>query len=441
MAAEQDSHGMPEGPEPPPPGVRVMAVVRWAILAVAALVALGSLLTLARAQHPGTSASGSHVHVWKYQCPMHPQIVSDEPGECPICHMTLEPIASARAGGGADAGASDASLDAAALPPGTAAVELTLDRVQAIGVRTAVAQAEKTHAPLRVTASVAASDQGVAEVHVRAAGFVESIESSQLGVTVGRGQTLLHLYSPEIYQAQAELLSTRTWEGDAGARAQERARGKLELLGMASSDIDQVASSGTVMRAVPIRAPRPGYVAKKSVVLGSYVTPEMALYELVDLSRVYVVADVFQREMAFVRVGVAGKFVPTGRPEDAAEATIDLVYPVLDAEARTTRVRMQVKNPSRALRPGEYGTVDLSVVDRDVVTVPRDAIVDTGTATYLFVVPAEGRYVPRTVALGGTVGDRTIISSGVSPGERVVSGATFLVDSESRLRAAIGQAR
>jgi membrane fusion protein, copper/silver efflux system len=436
MATE---HDLPEGPEPPPRGVRVMGLVRWIILGLAALVALGSLLSLARAQRPASPTGAGHVHVWKYQCPMHPQVVSDEPGECPICHMTLEPIATARAG--ADGGAADAADDAGSIPPGTAAVDLTLDRVQAIGVRTALAQADKTRAPLRVTASVAPPDQGVAEVHVRAAGFVERIDASQLGVSVGRGQTLFWLYSPEIFQAQSELVSTRAWEGDAGARMQERARSKLELLGMAPKDIEQVAASGQPMRVIPIAAPQAGYVAKKNVVLGSYVTPEMALYELVDLSRVYVVADVFQRDMALVHVGIAGKFVPNGRPEDTIEGTVDLIYPALDAEARTTRVRMQVKNAGRALKPGEYGTVDLAVAGRDVVTVPRDAIVDTGTAIYVFVVPADGRYVPRAVTVGGAVGDLTLVTGGLAPGERVVSGATFLVDSESRLRAAIGSAR
>ncbi len=435
-----DEHPMPEGAEPPPRGVRVMAVVRWIILALAALLAVGSLLTLAQAQHPSSSAAG-HAHVWKYQCPMHPQVVSDEPGECPICHMALEPITSARAGGSADAGAADAQGDAAGLPPGTTTVDLPLDRVQAIGVRTALARAEKSGEPLRVTASIAPADQSVAEVHVRASGFVERIDAAQLGVTVGRGQTLFLLYSPEIFQAEAELLATRTWEGDAGARASDRARSKLELLGMAAKDVDQVLASGQAMRAIPVTAPQGGYVAKKGVVLGSYVTPEMVLYELVDLSRVYVVADVFQRDMKLVKTGLAGKFTPNGRAEDAVATTVDLVYPVLDAEARTTRVRMQVKNARHALRPGEYGVALLETAARDVITVPRDAIVDTGTAAYLFVVEAEGRYVPRAVTLGGAHGDDTVIESGLAAGERVVSGATFLIDSESRLRAAIGAAR
>ena len=458
MPAERDHETTPEGEEAPPPGVKVMAIVRWLILGLTALGALGSFWTYARAQHDHAASPAAHAP--KYSCPMHPQIVSDQPGECPICHMTLEPMPAER-GPSPDAGPlgdarapvsiptapkSKAAADAGSpvdarpvgtIPPGTAPIQLALDRVQAIGVRTAIAREQESVHPLRVTAVVAPPEQGAAEVHVRAAGFVERVEVSQTGVAVAQGQTLFILYSPEVFQAQSELLSTKQWEGEEGVRSTDRARRKLELLGMATKDVHRIFETGEPMRAIPIYASHAGYITKKNVVTGSYVTPEMTLYEIQDLSRVYIIADVPQRDFSSVRLGMEGRFFPTGHPEGAAIAKIDLIYPVLNAEARTTRVRMQVRNDKRQLLPGEYGTVELLAMPRKVLTVPRDADIDTGTATYVFVVQGDGRYMPRTVATGGAAGDEIVVEAGLSPGERVVSGATFLIDSESRLQAQV----
>lgn len=494
---------MPEGEEPPPPGVKVMSVVRWGMLGFVALVAAFMWLSYAKAE----LSSGPHdtsMKTPRYQCPMHPQIASDEPGECPICHMDLEPISASRGGASAngstsapsssagsaqagsgfvcpmhpeirsdtparcpickmalepapppDAGDSpsghgthagagatppepkmDAKPAVGATPPGTTTVELPLDRVQAIGVRTAIAEERDTSRTLRVTATVMPPEQGAAEVHVRSAGFVEAIYVDQTGVRVGAGQRMLALYSPEILQAQNELLATRAFGGPMSTAA----RRKLELLGMSPAEIDGVIAKGEPMRAITITTPGGGFVTKKNVVLGSYVTPETTLYEIQDLSKVYVVADVFLPDVGFVKVGSEVRFVPSGQPERAATAKVDLVYPIVTAEARTQRIRMQLRNDGRAFSPGEYGTVEVTTAPRRRVSIPRDALVDTGTDTYVFVVTGEGRYVPRVVATGGSDTDHVIIEAGLSPGERVVSGATFLIDSESRLRAAIAQA-
>ena len=191
-----------------------------------------------------------------------------------------------------------------------------------------------------------------------------------------------------------------------------------------------------------VTAPRRGFVTKKNVVQGSYVVPETTLYEIQDLSTVWVVADVFLGDASHVAIGTEGRFVPTKDPERAATAKVDLVYPVVDKASRTRRVRLSLRNErQRTYAPGEYGTVELALPSRKVVTIPRDALIDTGTASYVFVVEAEGRFVPRTITASTSGdGDRVIVDAGLSAGERVVSGATFLIDSESRLQASVAAA-
>lgn len=510
MPAEQkdDERHEPilEGEETPPRGVKAMALVRWGILAFAVMVALfmwgAYALEHTRAGRSGAGSASAQAPT--YRCPMHPQVVSSEPGECPICHMdlvrivddtppddgrapspaastplvivddsgpltygcpmdpevrsarpgrcpickmALEPLPEASAThvhGGADLDAGDAGPRAmsapGSLPPGTTPIKLALDRIQSIGVRTAVAEEGATSASLHVTAVVQEPEQGASQVHVRTPGFVEAMHVDQTGNPVRAGQPLLSIYSPELLQAQNELLATRAWTNDAGA-VSAAAESKLGLLGMTEADIARVLERREPMRRVMVVAPGGGFVTKKNVVLGSYVTPEMTLYEIQDLSRVYVVADVFLRDLPAVAVGTEARFVPSGHPSDVTMGKIDLLYPVVSAEARTRRVRMQIPNEGgRRFAPGEYGVVELSVLSRRAVTIPRDALVDTGAATYVFIAAPEGRFEPRVVTMQGFEGERVLIGAGLRAGERVVSGATFLIDSESRLQASVSQA-
>jgi membrane fusion protein, copper/silver efflux system len=418
---------MAEGAEAPPRGVRAMAVLRWALIVLMGALALASWWTFARTSRGREATSTAAM----YHCPMHPQIVSDSPGECPICHMSLEPIAAdvptLSAHSGRDAG----------VPSGVASLVLSPERAQQIGVRTTVASEHTASGLLRVTAVVTAAEQAVAEVHVRSPGFVERLLVAETGVHVAKGQELLAIYSPEVFQSQTELVTARQW-GDGGLRTADAARTKLELLGIDIRDIERVVASGTPLRAVPIYAPIAGVVTKKTVVRGAYVTPESALYTLEDHSRVYIVADAFAHDLPRLRVGTLGRFTMRSRAEDAVSGRVDLIYPSVDLDARTTRVRLTVDNKHGVLRPGDYGDVDFDVDAKaySEIVVPRDAIVDTGDATYVFVVDAPGEFSPRSVSLGGERGDEVVVLRGVAAGERVVSGATFLVDSESRLRAA-----
>jgi Cu(I)/Ag(I) efflux system membrane fusion protein len=447
MGAEQE--------EKPPRGVKGMAVVRWALVALSAAAATWTWSSYVSGQHAQDVApTASAGPAQKYRCPMHPQMISNEPGECPICHMTLVPLVvappptppamsampgmSATPGMPSMPGMAMPSAAPPSTPPGTTPITIAFDRVQSIGVRTSIAEERDAGGTLRVTATVAAPEQGVAEVHVRTAGFVDRISVRETGVRVGAGQELLGLYSPDVFQAESELLTAKSF-GDQGVRSVDAARQKLSLMGMPPAAIDEVVTTGKAMRVVPVSAPAGGYVTKKNVVLGSYVTPEMTLYEIEDLSRIYILAEVFPRDAATIHVGTEGRFTLSSEPDKTAVAKVDLVYPQIDAEARTTRVRLQLRNDQLKLRPGQYGQVEFALAARKAVVVPRDAIVDTGLSTYVFLDDGGGHYTPRIVTTGHEEGDQVEVITGISAGDRVVSSATFLIDSESRLQASLGQ--
>lgn len=472
-----------EGEEAPPPGVAVMAAVRWLLL-------LGTLVAAGVAWWSFAHADPTTQHAPKYRCPMHPQIASEEPGECPICHMALEPIPEDAAEQATlyrcpmhpqivqhepgscpicgmdlepvkDEPPPPASLYRCPMhpevtaeapgqtcpecgmdlepvpepsPPGTTSLTLGLDRLQAIGVRTAEA-VEHTFTPtLRAAAVVEFAEAGAARVHVRAAGFIEKIHADETGVRVQRGQRLAEYYSPEIYQAQMELLAARNW---AGGQPLAAARQRLELLGVSSAAVDRVLKAGKPDRTVDIVAPASGVIIRRDAVIGAYVSPEQPLYELVEDRALYLVAEIPAPRAAAIVTGTKGQVTFAGRPELAQELAVDLVYPSANRDSRTLRARMPLKNKGRDLVAGEVATVVFTLPEAAGVAIPRDAVVDTGAQPHVFVDLGGGRLQPRLVTLGLRDDAHVQVVSGVRAGERVVAGATFLVDAESRLRAAL----
>lgn len=422
----------PEGEEGPPPGVRTMAIVRWVILAGVVLAAIYTLaLAFLPSRSGATAASGEyagHEHATKYYCPMHPQIVSDQPGQCPICSMTLVVM---KEGGSVPAPASNAPV-----VPGLAPVDAPPDRVQAIGIRVETAQRSPLAPSLRAVARIAADESRLARIHVRFGGYVEKLFVAEQGAPVRKGQPLAAIYSDEIFRIEQELLQAKDW-GDGLA---DRARQRLRVLGIAPEEIAAMVKRGKPDEVVTIRSPVEGYVVALSVVQGDRVDPDRELFEVADLSRVWAVADVYERDLGRVKQGLAAVLTLDAYPGKRFDGRIEYVYPRLDSETRTLPVRVAFANAQGALKPGLFGTVEIRLSAKDGVTVPAEAVIDTGDRRYVFVETAPGHFDPRVVTMGERTGERAEILDGIAEGERVASSGNFFIDSESRLKASIAQA-
>jgi Cu(I)/Ag(I) efflux system membrane fusion protein len=479
----------------PPRGARTMAAVRWTLVLAMAAAAAFALATTQGWLDPGAGedASGD-----TYMCPMHPSVVQEHPGQCPICSMSLvkrEPAPAAsdsdttQAPGQAPAGTGsgaywcpmhpevtsddpnttcekcggmklvpkpgDASGAAApgatgagttegatalAPVPGLVAVTLTPERVQLAGLRTARATRAALAPELRAVGTVSASEKGLAQVHARVAGWVEALYAEETGQRIKKGQVLARIYSPELLAAQQELLTAARWTGGDEAPALDlagSARRRLELLGVAPADIDEIARGTTPIRALAIRSPVAGHVTRKNVVQGQYVQPGAPLFEVADLTKVWMLADVPEHELARVRLGARARVALAAFPERHLEGTVGFVYPTVTADTRTARLRVELANADLALRPGMYGDVHVDVATAEALVVPIEAVVDTGLAKYAFVAGDGGRFEPRRVRTGLVEGGRAQVLEGLVEGESVVTTANFLVDSESRLQAAI----
>jgi len=446
--------GGPPPPSGPPRGARTMAVVRWVLVLVTAVIAAGSILSYAGVRLGGAESVSSGQ---LYTCPMHPRVVQDHPGECPICSMTLVPKPTGKTQPSVAGTAGKPAMPAAPTQgvPGLAPVDLTPERIQLIGMRTAPVTRERLGGELRTVGVVGANERGLAQVNTRFSGWIQKLFVSETGERVRRGQVLATVYSPEVLRAQQELLVARGWNAAPAADAsplghgQEgftatldaNARRRLELLGISGPEIDEVLRTGKVVEAIGIRSPVDGYVVAKNAVAGIAIQPGTVLFEVADLSQVWVTAEIYELDISRIHLGGKARLELSSFPGELHTGKVTFIYPVLDAGSRTLRVRLEFKNRSDRngprLRPGMYGTVYLDLPAASGLTAPAEAVVDTGEAHYLFVAKQGGHFEPRMVKVGAHVKDRVEILSGVAEGETVVTTGNFLIDSESRLRAAI----
>jgi Cu(I)/Ag(I) efflux system membrane fusion protein len=383
---------------------------------------------------------------------MHPEVTSDDPNAtCDKCGgMKLLPRPPDEQGG--EHAGHDAHLHgeaAAAAPkgvPGLVEVMISPERIQLMGMKTARAVRENLSPELRTVGAVAANEEGIAMIHTRFSGWIEDLRVAQTGQQVRRGEAVATVYSPDLLAAQQEYLNALRWQRDESGSADSSkltnslaldARRRLELLGVSKQEIAAIAKSGKPLRAMSIRSPVSGYVTEKNALQGQFVTADTTLFTVADLSTVWVVADVYEYEVARVRTGQSARLQLAAYPGEVFRGKVEFIYPTLDAQTRTLKVRIAFENPGLKLRPGMYGDVFLDLGASEGVIVPSDAVVNTGDAQYVFVVLGEGRFAPRAVQTGSRGDGKVAVLSGVEPGDEVVTTANFLVDSESRMRAAI----
>lgn len=472
---------LPEGVEEPPPLTRTMSVVRWILFGGMCAFALVMVLGyFGMTPWAADSAAGQ-----QYHCPMHPTYVANQPGDCPICGMSLVPIGD-KSGAASMDDSGDAwmrdtkaahgqfgcpmdpevvsdtagrcpicrmflvQVDTTKLAsvaqtesnvPGLVSVMLAPERVQLIGLKTAIVENRAVSDPIRLVGYVTPDETRLTDVQIRANGWVQELFVNETGQRVEKGAPLLSLYSPELYQAwqdyqsarKAELIATDSTMKAIKREITEASKRRLRFFGLSETDVDQGGTSGSNLT---LRSPFSGHVLAKSVQEGQYIGPGQSLLTIADLSVVWVVVEVYERDLGRVRVGDSAT-ISYSDAKERLRGRIAYLYPTVSADTRTTRARIEVNNSSMTLRPGMYADVSVSKDAVSTLAVPADAILDGGETQYVFVVHEGSQFVPHLVTLGVRGDDWVEVVSGLNAGDRVVTSANFLIDSESRLQAAI----
>jgi Cu(I)/Ag(I) efflux system membrane fusion protein len=323
-------------------------------------------------------------------------------------------------------------------------VHLTPAQERALGVRYATVGTRRMERTIRTVGRIVASESRIAEVTPKIDGFVETLSVSTTGASVREGQPLMTLYSPALVAAQEELIIARrlvervgAGSGTAGRDAQamlESARRRLRYWDISQEQISRLESTGEVQKTLTLVSPVDGVVLEKGVSEGQRVMPGALLFRIADLREVWVEGEVFERDVSLVRVGAEAHIEVSAFPGEHLMGRVDFVYPVMDVQSRTNRVRLTLPNPGARLKPGMFATIFFDVVlGVDQLAVPLEAVIVTGERNLVFVHDAEGMLTPREVVLGPQAGEYVQILSGLAAGEEIVAAANFLVDAESRL--------
>jgi RND family efflux transporter MFP subunit len=366
---------------------------------------------------------------------MNPQRTYDKPGKAPD-GMDLVPKY---------ADGDEGSLNK--MPVGT--VKISSQNQQVIGVQTTVVRHEPLVRTLRTTGQITADETKIAHVHVKINGFIEEVFADYVGQLVKKGQPLFTLYSPDLVSAQEEYLIAKRGdkylsgsqfaEVSEGAQSLLRsARERLRLWDISNDQIKKLDETGEVSRTLTFYSPISGFVMDRKAFPQTAINPEMDLYQITDLSTVWVNADVYEYEVPFVKAGQRAVMQLSYYPGKSYAGRIAYIYPTVDPMARTIKVRIEFPNPQFELKPQMFANVELNINYGHQLVVPQEAVLDSGDTQYVFVVHEGGVFEPRPVQLGAKFEEKVTVLSGLKAGETIVTSGNFLIDSESRLKSAMG---
>ena len=415
---------------------REVAMVACAVLLAALALAL-LVRGPARAAAPaaaGEQSGPGERKILYYEDPMHPWYRSNKPGIAPDCGMKLVPVYAPE------------SAPAAAPAPGT--VQISPARQQLLGVTTAKAEYRALDQTIRAVGNVAIDETRLANVHVKTSGWVQRVFADSTWQLVKKGDPLFTIYSPDLLATQQEyLLALKAKQELGGSPYQEVAAGgeslleaarrRLELWDLTAEQIRQLEQTRQPQREITYYSPANGYVMERRAFPNQYVTPDTELYKMADLSTVWVLADIYEFEIPAVSLGQKATLTAASLPDQKVTGQLVYIYPNVRPETRTLTVRMEFPNPELKFKPGMFVNVELYQALGRQLTVPLDAVLDSGNRQVVFVDRGNGQLEPREVKVGGRTEQFATILSGLRSGERVVTRANFLIDSESNLRQAI----
>lgn len=451
-----------------------------AVLVVVLIAAAFGAGYLFRGRSAGGAAERGEKKILYWYDPMHPAYKSDKAGIAPDCGMQLVPkyaeeAAAAQGHEGhamperkvayyydpqaPDYRADKPGLnpetgndlvpmyegDAATMPAGT--VQVSTEKQQLIGIRTAVVEMGEGSRTVRAAGRVMADETRIARVNTRTEGWIEKVFVDFVGKEVKQGEPLLSIYSPDLLATQQEYLLAlkaqdalshsplESTHGQMGSLI-EASRRRLELWNLTPQQIDELARTQKPVRNITVYSPASGYVMARNAFPNQQVKPDTDLYTVVDLSKVWIFADVFESDLPLVRMGSHARLTAASMPGHALHGRVTYIQPQVQAETRTVQVRLEAENPRVQLKPEMFVDVEFAVGGGRRLMVPVDAVLDTGTKQTVFLDRGNGFFEPRRVTIGERYDGRVEILSGLKAGERIVVSGNFLLDSESQLQSA-----